>query len=77
VLKAAFFTRGLRRGLHSTFTHGLRGCGKNLFPAYALTSAAKAYAENKLVIAAINRCATQNQVHNRVFPQPLTPWAAL
>jgi hypothetical protein len=35
------------------------------------TSAAKAITENKLLIAAVNRCATQNQVQNGVFPQPL------
>jgi hypothetical protein len=30
----------------------------------------KAGAENKPVIAALKRCATQNQVQYRVFPQP-------
>jgi hypothetical protein len=32
-----------------------------------VTSAAKAGIENKLVIAAVNRCATQNQLQNQVF----------
>jgi hypothetical protein len=34
-------------------------------------SAAKADIENMAVIAAVNRCATQKQEQNRVFPQPL------
>jgi len=37
----------------------------------SLTAAAKAGAENKPVIAALKRCATQNQVQCRVFPQRL------
>jgi hypothetical protein len=32
-----------------------------------VTSAAKAVAENKTVIAAVNRCATQNQVQHQFF----------
>ena len=35
------------------------------------SSAAEAGTENKLVIAAVNRCATQNQTQNRVFPQSI------
>jgi hypothetical protein len=35
----------------------------------SLTSAAKAVDENKPVIAAVNRCATQNRSRDRVFPQ--------
>jgi len=35
-----------------------------------MTSGAKAVDENKAVIAAVNRCATQNQVRGRLFPQP-------
>jgi hypothetical protein len=35
----------------------------------SLTSAAKADSENKPSIAAVNRCATQNQVQHRLFPQ--------
>jgi hypothetical protein len=31
----------------------------------------KAVDENKPVIAAVNRCATQNQVQRRLFPQPV------
>jgi hypothetical protein len=38
-----------------------------------VASAAKAVDENKPFIAAVNRCATQNQVEHRVFPQPLKP----
>jgi hypothetical protein len=37
------------------------------------TSAAKAGIENKPVIAALKRCATQDRGHNRVFPQPVKP----
>jgi len=33
----------------------------------------KAIDENKPVIAAVNRFATQNQVQRRVFPQPVQP----
>jgi hypothetical protein len=36
----------------------------------SLTSAAKAVFENKPFIAAVNRCATNNQVQLRLFPQP-------
>ncbi len=35
------------------------------------TSAANAGIENKPIIAALKRCATQNRAFNRVFPQPL------
>jgi hypothetical protein len=38
-----------------------------------VTSAAKAVDENKPVIAAVNRCAAQNQVQHRFFPQPVKP----
>jgi hypothetical protein len=38
-----------------------------------LTSAAKAAGENKPDIAALKRCATQNQVQHRLFPQPEKP----
>jgi hypothetical protein len=34
-----------------------------------VTSAAKAVDENKPVVAAVNRCATQKQLQQRVFPQ--------
>jgi hypothetical protein len=44
---------------------------KKCFLRRTVTSAAKAGAENKPVIAAVNRCATQNQVQHRVFPQPV------
>jgi len=38
-----------------------------------VTSAAKAADENKPFIAAVNGCATQNQVQHGVCPQPLKP----
>ncbi|MGA9417450.1 MAG: hypothetical protein WBV60_22375 [Terriglobales bacterium] len=37
------------------------------------TAAAKAVVENKPDIAAVNRCATQKQDQNRVFPQAVKP----
>src|SRR5208282_2100094 len=40
------------------------GCGKSRFWARTLPSAAKADYENPPVIAAVNRCATQNQVQH-------------
>jgi hypothetical protein len=40
---------------------------KKCFSACSLTAAAKAGAENKPLIAAVNRCATQNQVQHRFF----------
>src|ERR1035441_8504928 len=52
------------------------------FLASGVTPAAKAGTENKLVVAAVNRCATQNQarhcatqnqVRHRVFHQPVKP----
>ena len=36
-------------------------------------SAAKAVAENRLVIATVNRCATQKQKQNRVFQHSVKP----
>jgi hypothetical protein len=36
-------------------------------------AAAKAVAENKPVIAAVNRCATQKLEQNRVFQQSVKP----
>jgi hypothetical protein len=39
----------------------------------SIYAAAKADIENKAVIAAVNRCATQNQGQNRVLPQPVKP----
>jgi hypothetical protein len=44
---------------------------KNPFSIRILTSAAKAGTEKKPVIAAVNRCATQNQVQQRLFQQPV------
>jgi hypothetical protein len=55
----------------------LKRLRKKSFPYRGLTSAAKAEFEDKAVIAAVNRCATQNQVQHqnqvqyRSFPQPL------
>jgi len=42
---------------------------KNPFPIRILTSAAKAADESRRVIAAVNRCATQNQLQERLFQQ--------
>jgi len=42
---------------------------KNPCAVCILTSAAEAVTENRLFIAAVNRCVTQNQVPHRVFPQ--------
>ena len=36
-----------------------------------VSAAAVAHCENKLLIAGVNRWATQNQMRQRVFPQPL------
>jgi hypothetical protein len=52
---------------------GFSGLRKNSFRAESVTSAAKAVDENKPVIAAVNGCATQNQVQHRVFPQAVKP----
>jgi hypothetical protein len=51
----------------------LNGFRKKYLPYRNLTSAAKAAPENKPLIAAVNRCATQNHVQNRVFPQAVKP----
>jgi len=53
--------------------HGFTGRGKTTLLATAAPSAAKAGVEDKRVIAALKRCATQNRGHNRVFPQALQP----
>jgi hypothetical protein len=37
------------------------GCGETSSPADSATSATKAVTDNTLVIAAVNRCATQTQ----------------
>jgi hypothetical protein len=52
---------------------------ENKISARGLTAAAKAGAVNQPVIAALKRCATQNQVQRRVFQQPEAAdfWAAL
>jgi hypothetical protein len=42
---------------------------KKYLPRCSRTSAAKAGSENKPVIAAVNHCATQNQVQHRLFSQ--------
>jgi hypothetical protein len=44
---------------------------ENVFPHRSVTSAAKAGAKNRPLIAAVNRCATQKQMQERVFPQGL------
>jgi hypothetical protein len=50
-----------------TLPSGLR---KKCSQRRTITSAAKAAAENKLVIAAVNRCATQKQSPTPSFLQP-------
>jgi hypothetical protein len=44
-----------------------------IFSRHRLTSAAKAGPENRSLIAAVNRCATQNQEQQQLFPQPVKP----
>jgi hypothetical protein len=48
---------------------GFNSLWKKCFPRRSVTSAAKAGAENKPFIAAVNRCATQKQARTRVFSQ--------
>jgi hypothetical protein len=53
---------------YSSFTHVLSNrLRKKCLPRRSVTSAAKAGAENKTVIAAVNRCATQKKSANRTF----------
>jgi hypothetical protein len=54
----------------------LGGCGKTSFRIESVTSAAEAVDENKPVIAAVNRCATQKQMQCQVFPQAAGPLRA-
>jgi hypothetical protein len=63
-LKPAFFLEQATR---------LNSLRKKYFLCRSLTSAAKADTENAPVIAAVNRCATQNPVQHRVFPQAVKP----
>jgi hypothetical protein len=42
---------------------------KKSFSRRSVTTAAKAGAENKPVVAAVNRCATQKQAQTRLLPQ--------
>src|ERR1039457_3408715 len=49
---------------------------KKCLPRGSLTSAAKAGVGNGPVTAALKRCATQNQVLHRVFPQPVAALGA-
>jgi hypothetical protein len=53
------------------FSRLLGGCGKTHYVAGRVTSAAKAGYENKPLIAAVNRCATQNQRQPRISQQGL------
>jgi hypothetical protein len=53
-------------GFEAASLHKLR---KNCFPRSSLTSAAEADLKNKPLIAAVNRCATQNQGQGQVHPQ--------
>jgi len=50
----------------------LSEAAKKCFLAGRLISAAEAGVEDLPVIAAVNRCATQNQAHRGVFPQPVS-----
>jgi len=59
--------------LEGSLRHGLKRLRKNSWRAPQSPSAAKAVDESKPVIAAVNRCANQNQVQERLFPQPLKP----
>jgi hypothetical protein len=43
---------------------------KKIFVMHNVTSAAKTAGENKLLIAALKPCATQNRVRRRLFQQP-------
>ena len=47
------------------------------FATHPSTSAAKAVEGKKRLIAALKRCAAQNQEQRSVFSRPLTPWAFL
>jgi general secretion pathway protein G len=53
-----------------TNTGKVRRLLKKHFLRHSLTAAAKAGTENEPAIAALKRCATQNQVQHRVRPQP-------
>src|SRR5208282_3887139 len=55
----------------------LNNLRKKYFLYHSPTSAAKADFENTAFIAAVNRCATQNQVQHRVSPQAVKRWAKL
>jgi len=46
---------------------------KNSWRAPQSPSTAKAVAENRLVIAAVNRCATKKEEQNRVFQHSVKP----
>ena len=60
----------LKRGhIFNDLTARLNSLRKKYLSRRGVTSAAKAGTENKLVVAAVNRCATQNQVQPLLFPQ--------
>jgi hypothetical protein len=62
--------QALKRGhIFNDLTARLNGLRKKYLSRRSVTSAAKAGTENKLVVAAVNRCATQNQVQPLLFPQ--------
>jgi capsule polysaccharide export protein KpsE/RkpR len=50
-------------------TAALNSLRKKCLSRRSRTSAAKAGTENRPFIAAVNRCATQNQMQHRVFSQ--------
>ena len=55
--------------IFNDLTARLNSLRKKYLSRRGVTSAAKAGTENKLVVAAVNRCATQNQVQPLLFPQ--------
>jgi hypothetical protein len=59
----------MKECLISQLTVSLNRLQKKYLPRRRRTSAAQACSENKPVIAAVNRCATQNQVQRRFFTQ--------
>ena len=56
-----------------TFPQRLNRLLKNSWSGPQSPSAAKAVAENEPLIAAVNRCATQEQEQNRVFQHSVKP----
>jgi hypothetical protein len=72
---SASWLSGERDFLIVRFADGaaLTGCRKGRVSRRSRLQRLKAADENEPVIAALKRCATQNQVQRRVFPQPVKP----